>query len=206
MNNLIPLVVHHSFDPEVDVYLFESEEAAIEELKTQIDEEIRIETEENDHEIGEDLEIDRSENGTWASITIYYDEEKDVTEWAIGTVKEPAKREPKFVAYDISWEIDMDEVYAKLDEMTIAGAAKAIEVPFQAYASMTTEERHDYAYDYFRRREAAKAEFMGLPETVDIPNEFHIKDENEDMDDVTEWLSDEYGYFISGYRVKRKVA
>ena len=86
----IHLVTHYSFDSEVPVFLFDTEKEALEELKSQFDEELRIQTEENEHVLGEDLEVDVSPDGRWASITIYYDDQKDVVEWAIGTVGEVA--------------------------------------------------------------------------------------------------------------------
>ena len=93
----IPLVIHYNFDSEVPVYLFDTEEEALKELKSQFDEELRIQTEENEHVQGEDLEVDVSPDGRWASITTYYDDQKDVVEWSIGTVREVNKDEP--VAY-----------------------------------------------------------------------------------------------------------
>ena len=84
----IPLVTHYSFDSEVPVFLFDTEEEALKELKQQFDEELRIQTEENGHVQGANLETDISPDGRWASITIYYDNQKDVIEWSIGTVKE----------------------------------------------------------------------------------------------------------------------
>ena len=84
-SKLIPLVIHYSFDSDVPVYLFDSEEDAKKELKRQFDEELRIQTEENGHVLGEDIFTDVAED--WASITIYWDEEKDVMEWAIGDIK-----------------------------------------------------------------------------------------------------------------------
>lgn len=88
MNNtskLVPLVIHYSFDSEVPVYLFDSEEDAKKELKRQFDEELRIQTEENGHVLDEDIFTDVAED--WASITIYWDENKDVMEWAVGNIK-----------------------------------------------------------------------------------------------------------------------
>ena len=70
-------------------------------------------------------------------------------------------------ATNIQWDIDMDEVYEVLDEMTAKNAAEALDLPYDRYANMTTGERHDYAYDYFRHRPGALDEFMGLPKEVD---------------------------------------
>ena len=88
MDKIIPLVIHYSFDSEVPVRLFKAEEDALKALRADWEEEIRIQTEENGHVVGADMETDISEDRRWASITIYYDGEKDVTEWAIGTICE----------------------------------------------------------------------------------------------------------------------
>lgn len=98
-------------------------------------------------------------------------------------------------ALNINWEIDFDEIYEKLDEMTAEKAAKALEISEEKYANMSTEERHDYAYDYFRHRIRAMEEFVGLPEEVEIPE--GITDE----EDITNYLSDEFGYLIRGYKL-----
>ena len=81
------LVTHYSFDSETPVWLFDTVEEAAEELKRQFEEEVRIETEENGHVIDEDMEIDVTDDWRWASITMYWDENKDVTEWSIGYVR-----------------------------------------------------------------------------------------------------------------------
>ena len=81
------LVTHYSFDSETPVWLFDTVEEAAEELKRQFEEEVRIETEENGHVIGEDMEIDVAGDYRWATITMYWDENKDVTEWSVGYVR-----------------------------------------------------------------------------------------------------------------------
>lgn len=96
-------------------------------------------------------------------------------------------------ATNIQWDIDMDEVYEVLDEMTAKNAAEALDLPYDRYANMTTGERHDYAYDYFRHRPGALDEFMGLPEDVEIPPELT------DDCDIADWLSDVYGFCHEGF-------
>ncbi len=85
--NFVPLAIHYSFDSEVPVYLFDTEEKAKAELKAQFEKELKIQTEENGHVLGEDIETAYDESGTWASITIFWDENKDVMEWTIGSLK-----------------------------------------------------------------------------------------------------------------------
>lgn len=64
---------------------------------------------------------------------------------------------------NIKWDIDMDQIYDKLDNMTAENAAEALSLPKEAYANMTTGERHDYAYETFNNHDDMAAEFMGLP-------------------------------------------
>lgn len=86
---LFPLVTHYSFDAQVPVWLFDTEEEAIAELKRQFEEEKRIELEENERIEGEDIFFKISDNGTYASITYVVggNEPDDVTEWTVGDLK-----------------------------------------------------------------------------------------------------------------------
>ena len=86
---LYPLVTHYSFDAEVPVWLFDTEEEAIAELRRQFEEEKRIELEENERTEGEDIFFKISDDGTYASIThiIGDNEPDDVTEWTLGNLK-----------------------------------------------------------------------------------------------------------------------
>lgn len=86
---LYPLVTHYSFDAEVPVWLFDTEEEAIAELRHQFEEEKRIELEENERTEGEDIFFKISDDGTYASIThvIGGNESDDVTEWTVGNLK-----------------------------------------------------------------------------------------------------------------------
>ena len=77
----IPLVFTCSFDSEFHAWLFDTEEEAKAELKRQFDEEVRIQTEKNGHKLGNDIEVKFSDEN--ASITIFYDDEKDVMKWSI---------------------------------------------------------------------------------------------------------------------------
>ena len=83
----VPLVCHYSFDPEVSVWLFDTEDEALAELKRQFEEELRIQIDENGHVLDEDLVTDVDTSGYWASIPIYWDENEDVQTWAIRQAK-----------------------------------------------------------------------------------------------------------------------
>ena len=76
------VVTTYSFDPEILVRLFHSEEAAVAYVKKQVAEELRIETEEN----GWDAEAEISDDGWTATITThFYEDQDDVTVFAITT-------------------------------------------------------------------------------------------------------------------------
>jgi len=107
-----------------------------------------------------------------------------------GNIEKPVER----YAYDIEWDVDYDEVYEMLDNMTYEEAAESLEMPKERYANMSTDERHDYAYDYFRHRPGAIDDFIGLPQKVRIPS--NVFDDN-----AADWLSDEYGYCLYGFRL-----
>ena len=112
----------------------------------------------------------------------------------------------RLVAYNIDWDVDMDEIYELLDNSTVEKAAELLEMSPERYAAMTTEERHDYAYDDVRHNRLDAAEMVGLPDEVKIPEDvlehYGIVSKDDDMSDITDWLSDKYGYCINGYEVK----
>lgn len=112
----------------------------------------------------------------------------------------------RLVAYNIDWDVDVEEIYDILDNSTAEKAVKMLEIPLERYANMTTEERHDYAYDKIHHNRLDAADMLGLPNEVKIPEDvlehYGIISKDDDMSDITDWLSDEYGYCINGYEIK----
>ena len=100
------------------------------------------------------------------------------------------------VAYDIKWNIDMSDVLKQLDEMSAKTASEALDIPYHIYANMSTDERHNFAYDRFHHNYCDKAEFMGIPEEILIPKELV------DEEDISEWLTNEKEYCHEGFRLK----
>lgn len=100
-------------------------------------------------------------------------------------------------ATNIKWDIDMDQIYEKLDSMTAESAAEALSLPKETYANMTTDERHDCAYDTFHGHDDMSAEFMELPTEVDIPDDI-----SDDEDAVSDYLSDEYEFCHKGFSLE----
>ena len=99
----------------------------------------------------------------------------------------------KLIAKDVQWDIDIDEVNDYLDEISEEKAAELLELPISKYHNMTEEERHDYAYDCIHHNRLRAAEIMGVPEDVEIPEGMY------DPEDISDWLSDEYGWCHEGF-------
>lgn len=81
------VVVSYSFDVEKSVWLFDTEEEAIEAIKKQFEEEKRIQIEENGRVLGEDIICVITEDGYYAKIVIDFEDDADVMEWTIGDIK-----------------------------------------------------------------------------------------------------------------------
>ncbi|MCR4749332.1 MAG: hypothetical protein K5877_05910 [Lachnospiraceae bacterium] len=64
---------------------------------------------------------------------------------------------------------------------------------------MTTSEIHDYAYDLFRHSPAILYEFLDLPVEVELPEELGNTANDYYNEDITEWLSDTYGYCVETF-------
>lgn len=99
------------------------------------------------------------------------------------------------VAANICWIVDLDEAYEKLDSMPVNQASEVLEISVQTYADMTTPERHDYAYDSWHYHRTLLDEFMGLPNEVEIPEVLEADE------DISDWLSNEYGFCHEGFDI-----
>ena len=98
-------------------------------------------------------------------------------------------------AYDIEWEVSDLEILEKLDEMTTEGAAEILGLFPQTYENMTDEERHDTALEYFHRRhKSCRADFVGLPEEVELEDAIFGALNKED---IIDWLEQQYGNYVN---------
>lgn len=87
IKNKVPVIVRYSFDTDTPVWLFDSEEEALNFLKKDFENECRIDTEEDGHVIGKDMETYIDENKGYAKITHTTDyDHEDVTEWFVGRI------------------------------------------------------------------------------------------------------------------------
>ena len=104
-------------------------------------------------------------------------------------------------ACDIEWVVSDSEILEKLDEMTTEGAAEILGLSPQTYDNMTDEERHDAALEYFHRRHVSwRADFVGLPEEVELEDAIFS---NLDKEDVIDWLEQQYGNYVDDCRLEK---
>jgi hypothetical protein len=109
----------------------------------------------------------------------------------------------KAMVKGIKWNIGMEEIMEKLDDMSIEEAANALDVPVNYFKKLSESEQHDYAYDFFNHRldsNAMKAEFMGIPLEAVIPNELADEFEKTGNDEnINDYLSDEFEFDCCGF-------
>lgn len=120
-----------------------------------------------------------------------------------GLVNHFYKMVPKFAAYEIDWDIDKEEIIEKISELSDEEAAQILGIAIKLFIKMSKSEIEDYAIYHFRHIPGALNDLFGLPQEIKIPTSFNIESEDDDMSDVTEWISDEYGYCINGYQVRK---
>lgn len=99
-------------------------------------------------------------------------------------------------ATEIQWDVDKPEIYERLDEMNPKDAAQHLGIPYSRYHRLTTREKHDCASNIFHHNPAVLNEFMGLPNEINIPKELT------DTEDISDWLSDTYGFCHKGFHLQ----
>ena len=70
---------------------------------------------------------------------------------------------------NIKWGIDMEDILAVIDEMTVEKAAETLEIPLSIYVNMNTQEIHNYIWDMFDHNIEARADVIDLPSESEIP-------------------------------------
>ena len=106
-------------------------------------------------------------------------------------------------AYNIYWDIDMDEVYERLDTMPPIDVCNVLKVNPLVYCVMNADQRHGCIYSKFHHSLGLLDEFLGLPEMVRIPEVLAREyRKTKDASYITEYLSDMFGYCINNYNIK----
>lgn len=85
MGKKIPMVVTYSFDAETPVWLFDTEEEAVAEIKKQYEEELQIAKDNWGNNIY--IEHNISKDGCYAEIKEFFSDHTDVTKWSVGDIK-----------------------------------------------------------------------------------------------------------------------
>ena len=97
-------------------------------------------------------------------------------------------------AFNIDWDIDIDEIYEVVDDKSVQFMSELLGVSEDRYANMTTEERHELVYDDYMHNRLDIEALFGLPYEVEIPD---YVGNDEDM--ITDFLSYEYGFCFRNY-------
>lgn len=99
-------------------------------------------------------------------------------------------------AYNIQWDVNLDDFLEALDHMTTKNAAKSIGVSPGVYQTMPKVQIRDYARPVFSTSKTDIANYIGLPSEVEIPDTIEHDDET-----ISDWLSDTYGFCHTGFEL-----
>ena len=99
-------------------------------------------------------------------------------------------------AFNIQWDVDLDDFLEALDQIPSTDAAKAIDVSQTVYQIMQKAQIRDYAKQKFDTNKTDVASILGLPSEVEIPETIE-----HDEDTVSEWLSDTYKFCHTGFEL-----
>ena len=103
--------------------------------------------------------------------------------------------EGKILVTNINWAWDEDDVFNEMVSMSEEDKAKFVKMARGEeirVSCMTDEEILDDFQDGLRHNRITPEEFFNLPESVEV-------DADWSDEDVTNYLCDEYGFFINGY-------
>lgn len=104
-------------------------------------------------------------------------------------------------AFNIQWDVDLDDFLEALNQMPHADAAKAIGVSQTIYRIMPKAQIRDYARQKFDTNKTDVAGFLGLPSEVEIPETIEHDEET-----ISEWLSDTYKFCHTGFELTTVLA
>ena len=135
-------------------------------------------------------------------------EDKDVTE---NRIRETIMQMPEeeynnfftqnvkgVIAYNIKWDVDFVDFLETINGMTDGYASKALDCPIETYSAMNEEKFYDFVYKFYENNTDKLYEIMELPTEVEISSGIF------DDEEVSDWLSDEYGFCHAGFELKEK--
>lgn len=101
-------------------------------------------------------------------------------------------------AYDIRWNIDVDEAVDELMTKSVYDAAELLGVPGVAFASMSEDERRGRAETEFNHNPVLMERVMDLPDEIEVPD-CYTEDDDED---IANWISNAYGFCIYNFELR----
>lgn len=99
-------------------------------------------------------------------------------------------------AYNIQWDVNLDDFLETLREMSNKDAAKSLKIKTSEYKKMSEADIREKAREKFNTSKTSIAEFMGLPSEIEIPDCISHDDET-----ISEWLSDTYEFCHNGFEL-----
>lgn len=97
------------------------------------------------------------------------------------------------LASDIMWDVDMDSVMEQLHDTPDEIAAAAIGQDAKSFAALSRDEKEKAV------RTAFEADHKKLNAFCDLPDEVTVPDGMTDEDEISDWLSDTYGFCHLGF-------
>ena len=108
--------------------------------------------------------------------------------------------------YDIEWDVDFDGVINTIMEWTPQSVAEVLNnISEKEWMAMNDKEKSDFVFDsvYYNggTNHELVANIMDLPREVELP--FTVNKTNPNwVDDVADYLSDEYEFTVGGFKLK----
>lgn len=106
----------------------------------------------------------------------------------------------KITIHHINWDIDLQDAYERLDNMSKKNAANALGMPYHSYLRISSP--YELINDLFNNYPVAFNNFMGIPNTVILPDDIVDRWHKEKNDEIiTNYLSDTYDFCINEYDI-----
>lgn len=99
---------------------------------------------------------------------------------------------------NILWDVDVCDILDSLDNMHPSDVAKVLNLQPEVYAKMTDSVLEDYVQDLLDNDQLDLNKIMNLPDEIEIPENIT------DMDEISDYLSDQTGYCHKGFDILEK--
>lgn len=109
-------------------------------------------------------------------------------------------------ARKIKWSVNMSDVLAQLDKMSIMDISQTLSLPLAKCVKMTPAEIKEAAQKCCEKNPELRARIMNLPSEVKIPDEFYNRDNVNDDVDVLDWFEEEYSFLVSDFFPEREMS